>query len=334
MQELVLSRKRPLGFTGFLLFAALLSLAFAMVAGSDGVRPGLFTDALSDGLAADDARIVLELRLPRALSAFAVGGLLAVAGVLMQVLLRNPLADPYVLGTSGGAAFAALIAILAGFGAAGVDAAAFVGAAIATLIVFGIGGLRTGFAPTLLLLTGVVLASGFGAGVSLLLAVSPDATLRGMLFWLMGDFSLALSPTAPLAALAVAVVVGLLMARALDVLAQSPERALLLGLPLTRMRISVLLFASLLTAYAVTQAGSIGFVGLVVPHLVRGFTGVRHAALLPASAVAGGCLLVIADTLSRTVLAPRQLPVGTLTALIGVPLFLYLLRQTLPARER
>ena len=334
MQELVLSRKRPLGFTGFLLFAALLSLAFAMVAGSDGVRPGLFTDALSGGLAADDARIVLELRLPRALSAFAVGGLLAVAGVLMQVLLRNPLADPYVLGTSGGAAFAALIAILAGFGAAGVDAAAFVGAAIATLIVFGIGGLRTGFAPTLLLLTGVVLASGFGAGVSLLLAVSPDATLRGMLFWLMGDFSLALSPTAPLAALAVAVVVGLLMARALDVLAQSPERALLLGLPLTRMRISVLLFASLLTAYAVTQAGSIGFVGLVVPHLVRGFTGVRHAALLPASAVAGGCLLVIADTLSRTVLAPRQLPVGTLTALIGVPLFLYLLRQTLPARER
>ncbi|MEL6199064.1 MAG: iron ABC transporter permease [Pseudomonadota bacterium] len=334
MQELVVTPKRPLGLTGLLLVAALVSLAFAMVAGSDGVRPGLFADALSGSLAADDARVVLELRLPRALSAFAVGGLLAVAGVLMQVLLRNPLADPYVLGTSGGAAFAALAAILAGFSAAGVDAAAFVGAAVATVIVFGIGGLRTGFAPTLLLLTGVVLASGFGAGVSLLLAVSPDATLRGMLFWLMGDFSLALSPTAPLTALAAAVVVGLFMARALDVLAQSHERALLLGLPLTRMRISVLLFASLLTAYAVTQAGSIGFVGLVVPHLVRGFTGVRHAALLPASAVAGGCLLVIADTLSRTVFAPRQLPVGTLTALIGVPLFLYLLRQTLPARER
>ena len=321
-------RRRPLGVFAVLAALALASLAFAVAAGSDGVRPTLIADALRGALDAADARIVVELRLPRALSAFGVGGLLAVAGVLMQVLLRNPLADPYILGTSGGAACGALAAILAGLGAAAVDAAAFAGAATATLIVFGVGGLRAGFAPTLLLLTGVVLASGFGALVSLMLAVSPDATLRGMLFWLMGDFSLALAPAGPLLALAASLAAGLAIAGALDVLAQEPRQALLLGLPLRAMRIGVLLFASLVTAYAVTEAGAIGFVGLVVPHLVRGFTGVRHQLLLPASALAGGSLLVLADTLSRTVLAPRQLPVGTLTALIGVPLFLYLLRRT------
>ena len=330
MQANLPMSRRPLRLFTWLLLASLLSIAIALACGSDGVRPGLIANFIAGELRGQDALIVTELRLPRALSAFAVGGLLAIAGVLMQVLLRNPLADPYILGTSGGAACAALAAMLAGFAGAAIDAAAFVGAALATFIVFGIGGVRSHFSPPMLLLTGVVLASGFGALVSLMLALSPDGSLRGMLFWLMGDFSLALDPLPVLVVLALAVVVSTASARHLNILAEDETQARLLGLPLVPARIAVLLVASLLTAFAVTQAGSIGFVGLVVPHLVRGFTGADHRKLVPAAMLAGGSLMIVADTLSRTLLAPRQLPVGTLTAAIGVPLFLYLLRNAIP----
>lgn len=296
-----------------------------MLIGSDGVRLGLLSDIWSRTLTPEDATVVLDLRLPRALSAFAVGGLLTVCGILMQVLLRNPLADPYILGTSGGAACGALLAMLLGLTSGAIDAAAFVGASLATFIVFGVGGVRSRFSPSLLLLTGVVIATGFGALISLMLALSDDATLRGMLFWLMGDFSLALSPMPVISVLIGATVVSMLAAPHLNVLAETESRARLLGLPLIPMRIAVLLFASFLCAFAVTQAGSIGFVGLVVPHLMRRFTGADHRRLIPVAVLAGGSLLCIADALSRTLLAPRQLPVGTLTAAIGVPLFLYLL---------
>ncbi|MEO0575168.1 MAG: iron ABC transporter permease [Pseudomonadota bacterium] len=301
-------------------------MAAAMAMGSDGVHSSLPVRWLLNAMSEQERMTVATLRLPRALSAFAVGGLLALAGVLMQVLLRNPLADPYILGTSGGAATAALIAILLGASALGVNAAAFVGASAATALVFGIGGVRSRFAPTTLLLTGVVLGAGFGAIVSFLLAISPDGSLRGMLFWLMGDFSLALNPTAVWIVLAIACVTGIAGARHLNVLAEDAQRAQLLGLAILPARIIVLLFASLITAFAVTVAGAIGFVGLVVPHLMRKFSGTDHRWLIPFSILAGGCLLTIADALSRTVLAPQQLPVGTLTAAIGVPLFLYLLR--------
>ena len=300
---------------------------FAISAGVDGVRADILPRWIAGGLTPGEARIVLELRLPRALCAFAVGGMLALAGVLMQVLLRNPLADPYILGTSGGAACGALLALTLSLGVAAMNLAAFAGALISAAIVFGIGGARHAFSPTALLLTGVVIASGCGAVVSLLLALSTDQALRGMLFWLMGDFSLALSPALPLLVLAAVTVLSVTGARALDLLAESPDDAALLGLPLLPARAIVLAGASLLTAYAVTIAGSIGFVGLVVPHLVRQYTGQHHRVLLPAAVLAGGALLTVADVLSRTVLAPRQLPVGTLTALVGVPLFLYLLRR-------
>ena len=290
------------------------SIAFAAIAGSDGVRPALLLQWFSNSLPAQDNLVVAQLRMPRALSAFAVGGLLAIAGVLMQVLLRNPLADPYILGTSGGAAAAALLAMLLGMAGAVVDVAAFAGACLATFIVFGIGGVRSQFSPVMLLLTGVVLASGFGALVSLMLAISPDGTLRGMLFWLMGDFSLALDPLPVMLVLAIALIASMLASVQLNVLAQSETSARLLGLPLIPMRIFVLLLASLLTAFAVTQAGSIGFIGLVVPHLVRRFSGNDHRVLLPSALLAGGALLTRADTLWRSLLAPRQLPGGTLTA--------------------
>jgi iron complex transport system permease protein len=276
--------------------------------------------------------LVAELRLPRALSAFAVGGLLAVAGALMQVLLRNPLADPYVLGVSGGAAVCALMALMMGLGGLFVDVAAFVGALGATLMVFMVSASGpAGWTPLRLLLTGVVLAAGFAALISLMLALGPDSSLRGMLFWLMGDLSFAGNPEGPLLLLFVTTIAGVLAARHLNIISRGDLQALSLGVSVKPLRVGVYLSSSLLTAVAVTTAGSIGFVGLVIPHLVRTFTGSDHRILLPAAALAGGSLLVIADTLARSLFAPRQLPVGALTAIIGVPLFLILIRrQRLP----
>jgi iron complex transport system permease protein len=278
--------------------------------------------------------LVMDLRLPRALTAFAVGGLLAVAGVLMQVLLRNPLAEPYILGSSGGAAVAALLAMSLGLGSIIVDAAAFGGAMAATLLVFAIAHGTGSWAPTRLLLTGVVLAAGFSAATTMLLALSPDQNLRGMLFWLMGDLSFAFEPGRCLALLGLLVVGGTLGARHLNVLSRGELQAAIVGLPVKGFRYLLFGAASLATALAVTTVGVIGFVGLVVPHLVRLVAGSDHRVVLPASAFAGGALLVIADTLARTIVAPRQLPVGALTAAIGVPLFLVLMSRVRSERYR
>ena len=276
--------------------------------------------------------VIMELRLPRALTAFAIGGLLAVAGVLMQVLLRNPLAEPYILGTSGGAAVAALLAMIFGMGSLIVDFAAFGGAMAATLLVFSIAHGTGSWAPARLLLTGVVLAAGFSAATTLLLALSPEQNLRGMLFWLMGDLSYALDPERSLIVLLVLTTAGILAARHLNVLSRGELQAAILGLPVTGFRYLVFAAASLATALSVTTVGVIGFIGLVVPHLVRLVSGSDHRIVIPASALAGGTLLVIADTLARTIMAPRQLPVGALTAAIGVPLFLILMRRSRDGR--
>jgi iron complex transport system permease protein len=287
------------------------------------------------GVAPDHVQsLVNELRLPRALTAFAVGGLLAVAGVLMQVLLRNPLAEPYILGSSGGAAVAALIAMSLGLGSLVVDVSAFGGAMAATLLVFAIAQGTGSWTPTRLLLTGVVLAAGFSAATTMLLAMSPDQNLRGMLFWLMGDLSFAFDPGRCLALLGILVVAGTLSARHLNVLARGELQAAIVGLPVRSFRYLLFGAASLATALSVTTVGVIGFIGLVVPHLVRLVAGSDHRIVLPASALAGGALLVIADTLARTVVAPRQLPVGALTAAIGVPLFLVLMSRMRAERYR
>ncbi len=278
--------------------------------------------------------LVNDLRLPRALTAFAVGGLLAVAGVLMQVLLRNPLAEPYILGSSGGAAVAALLAMSIGMGSAVVDVAAFGGAMAATLLVFAIAQGTGSWTPTRLLLTGVVLAAGFGAATTMLLALSPDQNLRGMLFWLMGDLSFAFEPTRCLWLLALLVIAGTLGARHLNVLARGELQAAIVGLPVRSFRYLLFAAAALATSLSVTTVGVIGFIGLVVPHLIRLVTGSDHRVVLPASALAGGALLVVADTLARTLVAPRQLPVGALTAAIGVPLFLVLMSRVRAERYR
>ncbi|KAA3654007.1 MAG: iron ABC transporter permease [Proteobacteria bacterium] len=271
------------------------------------------------------AVVIRELRLPRAVAAFTSGALLALAGALMQVLLRNPLADPYVLGISGGAAVGALSAILLGAATWLVDGAAFAGAALAMLVVFGLSRGDGSWTQSRLLLTGVIVAAGCGAVVVFMLVMATDTRVQSMLFWLTGDVSGASRPWPALAVLVVGVLATLPFARDLNVLARGELGARALGVRTRRLRLLVYLLASLLTATAVTLVGLVGFVGLIVPHLVRLATGNDQRILLPAAALAGGGLLMLADTAARTLVAPIQLPVGVLTAMIGVPVFLFLL---------
>jgi iron complex transport system permease protein len=221
----------------------------------------------------------------------------------------------------------AILALLLGFGIAGINSAAFVGALGAMLVVFGLAHGDGSWTQTRLLLTGVIVAAGCGAAVALMLSIAPDQKLRGMLFWLMGDLSQANDPELVLGVLAAVLLVSLPFARELNLLARGADMAQTLGVQVSRLRLGVYIVASLATAAAVTQAGSIGFIGLIVPHLVRLAVGNDQRLLLPASVLAGGSLLVVADTLARSVLAPQQLPVGVLTALIGVPVFLFLLTR-------
>ncbi len=273
-------------------------------------------------------QLIFDLRLPRQLSAFAVGGLLALAGALMQTLLRNPLADPYVLGISGGAAVGALLIMLLGLSGLWLTGGSFIGALLSMLLVFTLAHGKGSWTTTRLLLTGVIVAAGWGALISFILSISPDTNLRGMLFWLMGDFSQAGNPGTALMIMILGLALCLPMARNLTLLSRGELQAQALGVDVARMRWGIYFLASLLTAIAVTQAGSIGFVGLVVPHMVRLAIGNDQRLLLPASVLLGGTLLVCADTLARTVIAPQQLPVGVITAFLGVPLFLYLLRRS------
>ena len=305
---------------------SILSILFALLTGSVDISAGEIVYILTGG---DNPQrdLILQLRLPRALAAWITGALLALSGCLMQVLLRNPLADPYILGVSGGAACAALGGLSMGISATLLPVTAFSGALFSVLLVFGLARGAGAWSSTRLLLTGVVIAAGWGAIISLILAVSPDNSLRGMLFWLMGDLSLA---TVPLWAPLIFVIVlfmTMLRARSLNVLAIGETTAKLLGEDTTKLVWLVYLMASLLTAAAVSVAGSIGFIGLIIPHAVRLLTGPDHRILIPAASLLGGAFLVLADTAARTILAPQQLPVGVITALIGVPLFLMLLHR-------
>ncbi len=316
-------RLPPLPLLLGLLALSLLSVWF-------NLHTGTLSLSLLDALQHPDtpqAQVFQALRLPRAANAFITGALLGVAGALMQVLLRNPLADPYILGVSGGASVGALLALGAGAGALTLHSAAFGGALVSMLLVFSVAHGRGGWDTTRLLLTGVVLAAGWGALISLLLALSADTQLQGMLFWLMGDLSFAQNSWFGALALLLVTPVALLIAPALNLLACGELRAAALGIEVPRLRIIVYVLASLATASAVTQAGNIGFVGLLAPHLLR-LAGARdYRVLIPAVLLLGGTLLSLADALSRLVIEPRQLPVGVLTALLGVPLFLFLLHR-------
>ncbi len=318
---------KPTQYWALVLFAALglACLLASLLTGSADLPLSRALAALGGGGDEMAATIVRTIRLPRSISAFAVGSLLGLSGVLLQALFRNPLADPYVLGVSGGAAIGALGGMLAGLGLAALEWTATGGALCIGALVLWLG---SGGDSGRLLLSGVVLASACGAVISVLLAVADNGQLRGMVFWLAGDLGWALHPWIDLAAAAAALFIALLGGRALNVLAAGELRSAVLGLDARLVRPLVFLLAAALTSLAVLAAGPVGFVGLVAPHLVRlALRTSDHRLVAPGAALCGGSLLCLADIASRTVAAPRQLPVGAITALIGAPVFLVLLRR-------
>lgn len=306
---------------GILLAAAVAALITSVVLGPAAVP-------LGDILRSD---IVWNLRAPRALLAFLVGGSLGVAGAALQALVRNPLADPFLLGLSGGAGLGAVLAIALHLSGPWIlPIAAFVGALAALGLVYRMG-LVGGAAldPRILLLGGVAVGAFAAAITTAVVSLADAAELRNAFLWLWGGLSGASWDSVLLLALYAPIPLAILLAasRPLDLLALGEESARYLGADVEAVKRRVYLAASLLTAAAVAVSGVIGFVGLVVPHISRMAWGHRHRGLLPASFIAGGALLAVADTLARTVVAPRELPVGVVTALIGVPVFTLLLRR-------
>jgi iron complex transport system permease protein len=273
--------------------------------------------------------IIMSLRLPRIALALGVGASLAAAGAAFQALLRNPLADPYILGVSGGAALGSIVGILiAGPGAATRPLLGFMGAAAASLVVYWLG--RREDDPAHLVLAGVVISTFLSSVIAVLTALADDVRLRNITLWLLGDLSSG-TPVG-LAFVAVAALVGVALlatqARALNLMMVGARDAFALGVETARVRWVVYLAAALLTGAAVAAGGAIGYVGLVVPHLVRLGAGADNRVVIPGSALAGALLVLAADTAARTILAPRELPTGAITALIGAPIFIYLLLRT------
>jgi iron complex transport system permease protein len=274
--------------------------------------------------------IILSLRFPRALLAGLVGAGLSVSGAIFQALLRNPLADPYILGVSSGAAVGAIIAILMGLSTLsfGLPFASFIGAFLTILVVFYFGRQDGKIHPNTLLLAGVITSSFLSALIMFFISISQKEELRTIVFWLMGDFSFsnyrAIGMIFPY--ILFAFLLLYLHARQFNLILSGEESALQLGVDVERLKLISYLCASLITAASVSVCGLIGFVGLIVPHSVRLVFGPDHRLLIPSSALVGASFLILSDTLGRTLLAPVELPVGVITATFGGPFFIYLLR--------
>lgn len=277
-----------------------------------------------DGLA---QQVILQLRLPHAINAFVVGGLLALAGTLLQVLLRNPLADPFVLGISGGAAVGNCLAMILGLSFLLQTTAAFLGAIIVMLLVFFISFCARQFSTTRMLLSGVLIAAWCGGIVSLFLTISKETQLRGMLFWLMGDLNSTTISWLGLIILVVGLIMLLVFAKGINCLALGELKAKSLGVNTRSLTLLLFFWSSLFSAMAVTIAGTIGFIGLIIPHIARLFFGSDHRLLLPAALLLGGTFLLLADILSRVIFLPEQIPVGIVMVFIGVPVFLWLCQR-------
>ena len=324
--------KAPLRLLG-LGAAVLAALLLSVRLGAVGLSTRQVLDAVR-GLGDPAAvAIVRELRLPRALQAALVGAALAASGATFQALLRNPLAEPYILGVSGGAAVGAVTATVLGLAArAGwvVPLAAFAGAVGAMLLVLRIAGVvGRALDVQTLLLSGVVVGTFFNACILLVLVFAEPEAFRAAIFWMMGGLAGASWPGTALLALYLAPGIALLLAlaRALNLLSLGEETAAYLGTPVRRTQVLAYGVASLLTAAAVAASGAIGFVGLVVPHVVRLLWGSDHRLLLPAAMLLGAAFLLLSDTLARTLAAPAEIPLGVVTAFVGVPFFLWLLRR-------
>lgn len=285
-----------------------------------------------DGEAPEQVRLILmEIRLPRILLAALVGYALALGGVVFQAVLRNPLADPFILGVSSGSACGAVLGIALGLGFGfgfGVPALSFAGALLAVFLLLAIGSKAIGTESSTILLTGVIINAFFTATVMFFLAVAADEKLHAMLFWLYGDLSQPsyrqLALIAPVLLPVSLVLYGL--SRHLDLLTMGEDTAMQLGMDVVRTKLTLLILVSLMVGAVVAFSGIIGFVGLIVPHLVRMACGSDHRLLIPLAALGGAAFLIAADTLARTLLAPTELPVGVISAFLGAPFFIFLLR--------
>ena len=294
----------------------------------------LFTGGSSRcGLTPEQSTILFDIRLPRILLAASVGASLATAGAGYQALLRNPLAEPYLLGISNGAAVGTMVALVF-FGTDQTSewvrpVMAFLGALASTFVVYRLARGRTGTSPEKLILAGVIVTTFLSSAIVFITAMMDATRIRSFTFWLLGDLSGASSTLLWVAIIAsiVGAIVLTLHARSLNLLMLGERDAFDLGVETERVRLIVFLAASLLVGASVASSGSVGYVGLVVPHLVRLSIGSDNRTAVPAAALAGALFVIVADTVARTVIAPRELPVGAITALIGAPLFIYLLKR-------
>ncbi|HEY3488695.1 MAG TPA: iron ABC transporter permease [Candidatus Deferrimicrobiaceae bacterium] len=306
------------------------AMALSVATGSTHIAPADVLGALAGGGADTAARVVRELRLPRALLGAMVGGALSVSGVAFQALLRNPLADPYILGVSGGAAVGALLASLFVTSAfLPLPACAFLGAALAATAVFLLARRGGGVSRERLVLMGVVVGAFLNALIMMMVTMAPPGRIPGAIYWLMGDLGQGTLSRVGLLApyVAVGLIVLLLLSRGLDLLLLGDEAAFQAGLPVERIKTVLYLTASLLAGSVVAVSGLIGFIGLIVPHGARALVGSSHRRLLPAALLLGAAFLLVADVAARTLSPSGELPVGAVTALVGAPFFLVLLRR-------
>ncbi len=331
--------KRPTILLIFIILTLLVAL-LALGAGTVYILPAkvwqIFSRAFGSPRLVEDtlANILLDLRLPRVFLALLVGASLSVAGVSFQALLRNPLADPYILGVSGGAALGVVVATLLGIKALPLSAfttpfCAFLGAALTVLLVFFLSRAEGRLNVPTLLLAGVVANLFFSASIMFLGTILSLGSLQGVMYWFLGNLSaLEYGPLLTLAVYCFLGMIGLfLLARPLNLLTLGEESAAALGVEVEKVKITVYLLASFITGAVVSASGIIGFVGLIIPHGARMLVGSDHRWLLPLSALMGAAFLALADTVARTVITPTEIPVGIITALIGAPCFLYLLRR-------
>jgi iron complex transport system permease protein len=329
-----LSLARLVAVLGSLSVGLALCIVLALASGPAAIGVGDVADVIrgvaSDGASAD---IVLRVRLPRVVLGVLVGAALATAGAIFQALLRNPLADPYVLGVSGGAALAGIAVLalgsVAGIPTGSVPLAAFGGGLLATALLYWVSGGPGRSGPTGLLLTGVVFNAFASAGIVFLASIAGFFDGSRIFLWLIGHLSAVEIDAAGLVGASVGLGVGVacLLSRSLNLLALGDETAAELGVPVEAHRRWLLLATSLMVGAAVAVSGLIGFVGLIVPHALRLVIGSDHRLLVPAAALSGASFLVLSDTAARTILDGRELPVGAVTALIGGPLFIFLLRR-------
>ena len=309
--------------TLFLLMAAAI-LVLALYAGPRTINPFAMT--------ATEREILLSIRLPRVAVALLMGMALGASGAILQGVLRNPLADPYILGISSGASLAAALGLLAGFyvfGGSSVPVSAFIGASLVSILVGAFGWKRGGLWPERLLLAGIGLNFLFSAVLMLLMSISSDEGLRRAVLWMFGDLSMADWTLIPSASVFIIIGLGIALFRskALNALILGDEFAYSLGFAVQRERLILFVAMALMTSASVSLGGTIGFIGLLMPHIVRFLLGADSRLLVPASAVAGGAFLCFADLIGRSLMPPLELPSGTVTAVIGAPYFLYLLRK-------